>query len=109
MNPLFLVSLLCLTIATSPAASTLAVDTSTGLAGLASGVTTGYEFEVAESEGIVVDGLGFWDDDADGFLFGQSFQVGLWNSNGTLLRNTVVTSTSSLMPSAHPEGDWRIN
>ena len=66
----------------------------TGTAGLAGGVTVGYEFEVTNADGIVVDGLGFWDDQADGFYLDQTFSVGLWEANtGALLRSTVITST----------------
>ena len=110
MKKIHLVVLLCLSIANSRAASTVAVDASTGQAGLAGGLTEGYEFEVTQADGIVVDGLGFWDEQANGFFLGQTFPVGLWDpSNGTLLRSTVITSTSPLTPSAHTGGDWRIN
>jgi hypothetical protein len=99
----------CLSIVTSLSAGTLAVDALTGLAGLGGGVTEGYEFEVTGADGIVVDGLGFWDDQSNGFFLGQTFPVGLWQANGTLLSTTVITSTSTLTPSAHTGGDWRIN
>ena len=88
----------------------LGVDALDGLAGLGGGLTAGYEFEVTQNDGIVVDGLGFWDAQSNGFAFGQTFPVGLWDSeSGTLLRSTVITSTSALTPSAHPGGDWRVN
>ena len=109
MKPIYLVVVFCLSLSTS-LASTIAVDALTGLAGLGGGITEGYEFEVTESDGIVVDGLGFWDEQANGFLLGQTFQVGLWDANdGTLLGSSVVTSTSPLTASAHSGGDWRIN
>jgi len=101
---------LYLSIATSLSAGTLGVDALTGSAGLGGGVTEGYEFAVTNADGIVVDGLGFWDDQSDGFILGQTFSVGLWDANtGTLLRSSVITSSSALTPSAHPGGDWRIN
>jgi hypothetical protein len=110
VNPIHLVVFLCLSIATSRADGTIGVDASSGLAGLGGGLTEGYEFEVTQADGIVVDGLGFWDEQANGFFLGQTFPVGLWDaSNGTLLRSTVITSTSALTPSAHTGGDWRIN
>ncbi|MGC3958307.1 MAG: PPC domain-containing protein [Verrucomicrobiota bacterium] len=78
-------------------------------AGLGGGITEGYEFAVTNADGIVVDGLGYWDDSSDGFYLGQTFPVGLWETNGTLLRSTVITSSSTLTSSAHPNGDWRVN
>ena len=97
----------------SAQAGTLAVDPSSGVAGLVSGnggLTLGYEFQVSNPEGIVVDGLGFWDDQANGFFLGQTFDVGLWDpSNGNLLRESVVTSASPLRSSLNPGGGWRVN
>lgn len=110
MKILALVIPLCLSIAISLSAGTLGVDALSGVSGFGGGVTEGYEFEVTNADGIVVDGLGFWDDQSDGFVLGQTFSVGLWEANtGTLLRSTVITSTSALTPSAHTGGDWRIN
>src|SRR2546425_5930 len=99
-------------VALSPApAGTIGVDPISGGTALGSGfggVTLGWEFQV--SAGIVVDGLGFWDHQSDGFLFGQTFPVGLWDaSTGTLLRSSVITSASTLKTSLHPDGDWRVN
>lgn len=90
-------------------AGTVSIDPTSGTAGLGGGLTEGYEFAVTNADGIVVDGLGFWDDQSNGFLLGQTFPVGLWATNGTLLSSTVITSTSTLSPSAHPSGDWRVN
>jgi len=110
MKAITLIILLSLSIVTSLSAGTIGVDALSGLAGLGGGVTEGYEFEVTDADGIVVDGLGFWDDQSNGFFLNQAFSVGLWEANtGTLLRSTVITSTSPLTPSAHPGGDWRIN
>ena len=100
---------LFLSIATSLFAGTISIDPTSGTAGYGGGITDGYEFAVTNADGIVVDGLGFWDDQSNGFSFGQTFPVGLWETNGTLLRSTVITSTSTLTTSAHPSGDWRIN
>ena len=101
-------------LALSPAqAGTIGVDPTSGGTALVSGfggLTLGWEFEVSATDGIVVDGLGFWDHQSDGFLFGQTFPVGLWDaSTGTLLRDSVITSASTLKPSLHADGDWRVN
>jgi hypothetical protein len=109
MNAIRLIIPLSLFFATSLSAGTISIDPTSGTAGLAGGLTEGYEFAVTNADGIVVDGLGFWDDQSDGFYMGQTFPVGLWETNGTLLCSTVITSTSALTPSAHPGGDWRIN
>jgi hypothetical protein len=101
--------LLGLSMVSSLFASTISIDPTSGTAGYAGGITEGYEFAVTNSEGIVVDGLGFWDDQSDGFFLGQTFPVGLWETNGTLLRSTVITSASALTSSPHPNGDWRVN
>ena len=52
-------------------------------------VTLGYEFKVGESD-IVVSALGFWDSGADGLAVAH--QVGLWSSDGKLLRSVTVPS-----------------
>lgn len=94
-------------------AGDIGVDSTNGTAGLVSGfggLTLGWEFQVTNSSGIVVDGLGFWDNQSDGFDFGQTFPVGIWDSGtGTLLRSTVVTSSSKLKASLDSAGGWRVN
>ena len=105
-----LFTLLCALVLAPARAGTIAVDPTSGGVAYAGGVTIGWEFEVTAAEGITVDGLAFWDNQADGFAFSQTFPVGLWDpSTGTLLRSTVITSSSSLKPSLHPDGDWRVN
>src|SRR5256884_6392103 len=112
MKTTTLIALFCaVTLALSPAqAGTIGVDPTSGGTALASGfggLTLGWEFEVSGTDGIVVDGLGFWDHQSDGFLFGQIFPVGLWDaSTGTLLRDSVITSASTLKPSLDPDGSW---
>jgi len=97
----------------SAQAGTIGADPTSGDSGLVSGfggLTLGWEFQVSATDGIFVDGLGFWDDQSDGFLLGQTFQVGLWDaSTGTLLRQSVITSASTLKPSLDPDGGWRVN
>ncbi|HEY5915558.1 MAG TPA: PPC domain-containing protein [Verrucomicrobiae bacterium] len=110
MKTISLVIPLCLSIAIPLSAGTLGVDALSGTVGYGGGVTEGYEFQVTNSDGIVVDGLGFWDAQSDGFVLGQTFPVGLWEAGtGTLLCSTVITSSSTLTSSAHSGGDWRIN
>lgn len=94
----------------SLSAGSLGVDVLSGTAGLSGGITAGYEFAVTNADGITVDGLGFWDDQANGFLLGQTFSVGLWEADtGTLLASTDINSSSALKVSAHTGGDWRVN
>jgi hypothetical protein len=103
----------CAVILVRVQAGTIAVDPTNGQAGLVSGsggLTLGWEFQVSAPDGISVDGLGFWDDQSDGFFFGQTFHVGLWDaSTGALLRQSVITSASPLKPSHDPDGGWRVN
>jgi hypothetical protein len=110
MKAIFLIASGCIFLVSSLTAGTIAVDALSGTGGLAGGITAGYEFEVTNPEGIVVDGLGYWDDQSNGFFVGQTFAVGLWEAGtGTLLTSSVITSASALTPSAHPNGDWRVN
>ncbi|MGH7970922.1 MAG: hypothetical protein ACREIC_19550, partial [Limisphaerales bacterium] len=94
-------------------AGTIGVDPTGGQSGLVSGyggLTLGWEFQVTETDGITVDGLGFWDDQSDGFVLSQTFPVGLWDSaSGTLLCSTTVSSGSALKVSLEPTGGWRVN
>jgi hypothetical protein len=88
----------------------IAVDPTSGGPGLVGGVTLGWEFQVTSTNGIVVDGLGFWDDQSDGFVLGQTFDVGLWDpSSGNLLRESVINSGSILKTSQDSSGGWRVN
>lgn len=113
MKTTILIIILCTAVLTSAQASTVGVDPSSGDTALVSGfggLTLGYEFEVSDTNGIVVDGLGFWDYQSDGFLFDQTFPVGLWDAaTGTLLRSSVITSSSPLRTSLDPDGGWRVN
>jgi hypothetical protein len=100
----------CLAALSITHAGTLAVDPTSGGPALTGGVTLGWEFQVTSTNGIVVDGLGSWDDQSDGFVLGQTFDVGLWDpSSGNLLRESVITSGSSLKTSQDSSGGWRVN
>lgn len=89
------------------------VDTISGDTALVSGnggLTLGWIFRVSAPGGIMANGLGFWDYHSDGFTLGQTFDVGLWNSStGKLLAESVVTSSSTLLPSMDSAGGWRMN
>ena len=63
----------------------------------------GWQFNVIEP--ITIDGLGVFDFQANGLE--ESHQVGLWDSNGSLLRQATVTSGSTLVASVSNAGDWR--
>src|SRR6266581_1295234 len=113
MKTTILIAIFCAAVLYPSQAGTIGVDPTSGGTALVSGsggLTLGWEFQVSATDGIVVDGLGFWDYQSDGFLFGQTFPVGLWDaSTGTLLRDSVITSASTLKPSLHADGDWRVN
>jgi len=113
MKTLIAIILFCVVIFCPAQADTIGVDPTSGVEGLVSGyggLTLGWEFQVSATNGITVDGLGFWDDQSDGFLLGQTFDVGLWDATtGTLLRESVITSGSALKPSLDPAGGWRVN
>jgi len=103
----------CAAVFASALAGTISVDATSGINGLTSGnggLTLGWEFQVTDTNGITVDGLGFWDYQSDGFAFGQTFDVGLWDAtSGTLLRESVITSASPLKSSLDTDGAWRVN
>ncbi len=113
MRTTTLLTLLCSVVLTTARAGTIGVDPTGGGTGLVSGyggLTLGWEFQVTATNGIVVDGLGAWDYQGDGFLFSQAFDVGLWDAaTGTLLRESVITSASTLKSSLDPQGSWRVN
>ena len=63
----------------------------------------GWEFALSSS--ITIDGLGFWDHNSDGLV--GDHEVGLWNSDGSmLLASTTVTNASST-PEANGAGPGR--
>jgi hypothetical protein len=62
----------------------------------------GWEFEVFSS--IVVDGLGFWDDDSDGL--DRNHDVGLWTLAGDLLATTTITNAAAPETNGAGPGWW---
>src|SRR5438552_3149843 len=63
-------------------------------------VVGGYLFRVTSS--ITVSGLGLWDEGGNGLA--QNHDVGLWNSNGSiLLASTTITNASTPVASASPD------
>ena len=113
MKTTTLIAALCAVVLSPAQAGIIGVDATSGVNGLVSGnggLTLGWEFQVTATNGITVDGLGFWDYQSDGFLFSQTFDVGLWDaSTSTLLRESVIASASALEPSLDADGGWRVN
>jgi hypothetical protein len=66
----------------------------------------GWRFTVTSP--ITADGLGFWDDDANGLALDH--QVGLWTGDGSsLLASTTITNASTRVKSTSTEGRWLFN
>ncbi len=66
------------------------------------GATFGWAFVVTNT--VNIGSLGVWDAGADGI--GPATQVGLWNSDSTLLASVVVTDASAPTASASVDGRW---
>lgn len=96
---------LCMPVCSSVTAQSLAIDF-TGDRGnrFAFGLTFGWRFAVDQE--IDVTALGFFDDFGDGPGLQQDHEVGLWDSNGTLLAQATVTSASTPEPSTAENGQW---
>lgn len=69
----------------------LSFTSGTGSFGLTNNQTVGWQFNV--TSGITVNGLSWYDAGGDGL--GQSYQVGIWSSDGSLLASTTVPSGSA--------------
>src|SRR5882724_8003928 len=72
MKTATLITIFCAVVLSRAQAGSIGVDPTSGGAGYVSGfggLTLGFEFQVSVADGIFVDGLGFWDDQSDGFLF----------------------------------------
>lgn len=101
------VAILFCCLAPQASAGVIALDlTATGTlfscANPGSGCTAGWTFYV--NSPILVDALGFWDQDANGLA--NSHPVGLWTSSGSLLASATVTSASTPVASAVSTGQW---
>jgi len=67
--------------------------------------TLGWGFTVNSS--IQIDGLGLWDEDADGFSYIQGYEVGIWSDlNGALLASAIVDNSSNSLSSSSNDGTW---
>lgn len=102
------VALLALT--TSAHAQVLALDFSTsGFSDTVNNAnidtTIGWTFSV--NTPVTVTALGLWDEGADGFQ--TDHEVGLWDSNGTLVASTTITSASTTVSSSSTDGQWLFN
>lgn len=64
----------------------------------------GWSFSVTSN--VTIDGLGLFDYQADGLI--NSHQVGLWNSAGTLIAQTVVFTGATPYASASNAGQWLV-
>lgn len=62
----------------------------------------GWSFQVMSP--VAVDGLGIFDEGEEGL--NSVHQVGLWNSNGTLLRQATVSNASAVQASSSALGRW---
>lgn len=90
-----------------PARAALILDlqtggTATSCGGCGGAATYGWGFTV--SSPITVDGIGFWDNAADGL--GVNVQAGLWTGAGALLGSATITNGSSAVASASADGIW---
>ncbi len=81
-------------------ASTIAFDFSGGSANSGQSYTYGFQFTPLVD--LQIDSLGFIDAGQDGLLAGH--RVGIWNSGGTLLANTTVTTGNSTFAGAVVSG-----
>ena len=88
----------------SLAASVPMFNSSGGIA--FAGQTSAYGFQFTPTANIVVDGLGFFDADADGLVAAHG--VGIWTTAGVLLASiTVTTGNSSLLGPTVNQGQFR--
>jgi hypothetical protein len=112
MNKKNFVALIGSAVLCSARAGIIGVDVTNGESNYVSGIeglTIGWQFQVTATNGITIDGLGFWDDGADGFAGGQTFPAGVWDPTTTnLLRSTVVGTFSAKVNSLDTNGCWRV-
>jgi len=84
----------------------LALDFTGGSANtFTTSATVGWQFSA--SSPLMVTALGFWDQGSNGLV--NAHQVGLWNSIGTLVASTTITSASTPVASTSSAGDWLFN
>jgi hypothetical protein len=97
-------------VAVSPASAGLVLDLTTGGSATAcnacgtNGTVFGWSFSL--SGPVTINGLGLWDDRADGFA-GKSYQTGLWRADGTLLASVSIGDSSTAVASASVNGNWK--
>lgn len=97
-------------VAVSPASAGLVLDLNTGGTATPCGSCgtngTVYGWSFSLSGPVTINGLGLWDDQANGFG-GKSYQTGLWSANGTLLASVTIGDGSTAVASASANGDWK--
>lgn len=83
----------------------LGLDVTNGGATYIRGTFANFGWTFSTSEARQVTALGLFDVNANGLV--DSHQVGIWDSNGTLLVTTSVDTNDPLTSSASTLGDWR--
>ena len=87
------------------AANATVIDINGGVAAFDSrDFTLGWTFTV--NSAFSIDGLGLWDEGADGFDFVEGYQVALWSSSGDILAQAIVDNTSTATASSNADGLW---
>jgi hypothetical protein len=66
--------------------------------------TLGWTFTV--NTAFTIDGLGLWDEGADGFNFTNGYQVALWSASSTILAQATVDNASTATASSNGNGQW---
>lgn len=66
--------------------------------------TLGWNFTV--NSAFTIDGLGLWDEGADGFDFAEGYQVALWSDSSTIIAQATVDNTSTATASSNADGQW---
>ena len=95
--------------ATTPLQASVLVDITGGNAANCGGcgvvgTTFGYRFQLTNN--YVIDGLGVWDENADGLQ--APAMTGLWDSTGALLASVLATNAGDVEVSAITSGRWLI-
>jgi hypothetical protein len=96
--------------ASQQAGAALVLDVNTGASAIPcgscsddNGVTFGWSFSVINP--ITINGLGVWDNGADGLGVGSA-PTALWATDGTLLATATITDASTPISSVSADGEW---
>jgi len=66
--------------------------------------TLGWNFTV--NSAFTIDALGLWDEGADGFTFGDGYEVALWSDPTTIIASAIVDNASTATASSNTFGQW---